>query len=322
MTAAAEGPGSVSEESKPPAGPADPFYGLAADGKIEFREGFAEVGDVRLHYVEAGAGPLIVLLHGFPEFWYGWRLQIAPLAAAGFRVVAPDARLQPVIEAEGFEAYAVDLLADDIRGLIGELGAESALMVGHDWGGSIAWTVAMNHPEVVDPTRHPQCGPSAAALRGLKARASSGSPGTLLLCDAGTARMWWTPGTGTSSGTSCTTRTRPTGRGVRTLRRGVVAARGSGRQMISCYGSRCDRQKETAAKLRPLSAKTLVIWGERIPTSGPTSPEPDHDDVPNLDRVGALADASHWVHHDEAERVNQASDRILRGLIELGPDCR
>ena len=66
----------------------------------EVREGYAEIGDQRLHYVEAGEGPLVVLLHGFPEFWYGWRQQIAPLAAAGFRVVAPDtARLQPVLEA-------------------------------------------------------------------------------------------------------------------------------------------------------------------------------------------------------------------------------
>ena len=58
----------------------------------ELREGYAEIGDQRLHYMEAGEGPLIVLLHGFPEFWYGWRLQIQPLAAAGFRVVAPDTR--------------------------------------------------------------------------------------------------------------------------------------------------------------------------------------------------------------------------------------
>ena len=55
----------------------------------DLREGYAEIGDQRLHYVEAGEGPLIILLHGFPEFWYGWRLQIKPLAAAGFRVVAP-----------------------------------------------------------------------------------------------------------------------------------------------------------------------------------------------------------------------------------------
>jgi pimeloyl-ACP methyl ester carboxylesterase len=121
------------------------------DVGIELREGTAEIGDVSLHYVEAGDGPLIVLLHGFPEFWFGWRLQIAPLAAAGFRVVAPDTRGYNLSsKPEGFEAYGVDLLAADIHGLIGELGAESARLVGHDWGGSIAWTMAMNHPEGVD----------------------------------------------------------------------------------------------------------------------------------------------------------------------------
>ena len=65
---------------------------LLPDVGIELREGYAQVGDVELHYVEAGEGPLVVLLHGFPEFWFGWRLQIEPLVAAGFRVVAPDTR--------------------------------------------------------------------------------------------------------------------------------------------------------------------------------------------------------------------------------------
>src|SRR4026207_2081908 len=121
------------------------------DVGIELREGYAEVGDQRLHYVEAGNGPLIVLLHGFPEFWFGWRLQIAPLAAAGFRGGAPDTRgYTPSSKPERFESYRVDLLAADIRGFIEGLGAESARLVGHDWGGSIAWTVAMNHPEGVD----------------------------------------------------------------------------------------------------------------------------------------------------------------------------
>ena len=123
---------------------------MLPDVGIELREGYAQVGDVNLHYVEAGDGPLIVLLHGFPEFWFGWRRQIEPLAEAGFRVVAPDTRGYNLSsKPEGFESYGVDLLADDIRGLIGELGAESAHVVGHDWGGSIAWTIAMNHPEVV-----------------------------------------------------------------------------------------------------------------------------------------------------------------------------
>src|ERR1700760_3132329 len=118
---------------------------------IELREGNADVGDVTLHYVEAGDGPLVVLLHGFPEFWYGWRRQIAPLAAAGYRVVAPDLRGYNLSsKPDGVGAYGADALADDIRGLIHELGAESALVAGHDWGGSVAWTLAMNHPEVVE----------------------------------------------------------------------------------------------------------------------------------------------------------------------------
>src|SRR4051812_27341823 len=117
----------------------------------DLRDGFARVGDVELHYVEAGEGPLVVLLHGFPEFWYGWRRQIAPLVEAGFRVVAPDLRGYNLSsQTDGFASYTADKLADDVRGLIRKLGAESALVVGHDWGGSVAWTLAMNHPEVVD----------------------------------------------------------------------------------------------------------------------------------------------------------------------------
>ena len=108
------------------------------------REGYAEIGDVRLHYVEAGQGPLVVLLHGFPEFWYGWREQIQPLAAAGFRVVAPDMRGYNLSSRpKDVKAYDGDQLTADIRGLIQERGAETALLVGHDWGGTVAWATAM-----------------------------------------------------------------------------------------------------------------------------------------------------------------------------------
>jgi pimeloyl-ACP methyl ester carboxylesterase len=106
---------------------------------------------VQLHYVESGDGPLVVLLHGFPEFWYGWRKQIAPLVKAGFRVVAPDLRGYNLSsKPDRFTDYTADKMAADISGLIHELGAESAMVVGHDWGGSVAWSLAMNHPEVID----------------------------------------------------------------------------------------------------------------------------------------------------------------------------
>src|SRR6267142_1933100 len=87
---------------------ASTFSSLMPHDRIELREGYAQIGDTNLHYVEAGDGPLIVLLHGFPEFWFGWRLQIAPLAAAGFRVVVPDTRgYNLASKPDGFEAYVV-----------------------------------------------------------------------------------------------------------------------------------------------------------------------------------------------------------------------
>ena len=105
----------------------------AIDGLSGLREGYARVGDVDLHYVEAGDGPLVLLLHGFPEFWYGWRQQIAPLVDAGFRVVAPDLRGYNLSSRpDDFHAYTSGKVAEDIRGFIRELGAESAMVVGHD----------------------------------------------------------------------------------------------------------------------------------------------------------------------------------------------
>src|SRR5262245_49789113 len=105
----------------------DASTSTAIEAGSALREGYAQVGDVELHYVEAGDGPLVLLLHGFPEFWFGWRRQIAPLARAGFRVVAPDLRGYNLSsKADGFDDYTADKLAGDIRGLIRELGAESA----------------------------------------------------------------------------------------------------------------------------------------------------------------------------------------------------
>src|SRR3954453_9721206 len=97
---------------------AELFTSATEDDLNELREGYAEVGDMRLHYVEAGSGPLVILLHGFPEFWYGWRRQIAPLAAAGYHVVAPDLRGYNLSSKPGEVAdYSAGKLAADVRGL-------------------------------------------------------------------------------------------------------------------------------------------------------------------------------------------------------------
>src|SRR5215203_1684309 len=111
----------------------------------------AIVNGVRLHYVGAGTGPLVLLLHGFPEFWYSWRAQIPALVAAGYRVIAPDMRGYNLSEKPaGVRSYMLDTLCDDVLALIHHAGEERATVVGHDWGGAVAWNVPMRHPRAVE----------------------------------------------------------------------------------------------------------------------------------------------------------------------------
>jgi pimeloyl-ACP methyl ester carboxylesterase len=110
---------------------------------------FVETNGIRMHYVEAGSGPLIVLCHGFPESWYSWRHQIAALAEAGFRVVAPDQRgYGQTDRPEAIDAYSVFHLAGDIVGLVNGLQERSAAIVGHDWGAPVAWYSAQLRPDL------------------------------------------------------------------------------------------------------------------------------------------------------------------------------
>ncbi|MFD1511843.1 alpha/beta fold hydrolase [Halomarina rubra] len=130
---------------------------------------YVRVGDVRLHVRTAGPderseagpesesdrgpadGPPVVLLHGFPEFWYGWHRQLDALADAGHRVLVPDQRGYNLSEKpEGRDAYHVERLADDVTGLLDALDHESAAVVGHDWGAMVAWVLAQEHPERVE----------------------------------------------------------------------------------------------------------------------------------------------------------------------------
>ena len=120
---------------------------------VEAESVFVSVNGVRLHTVVAGPkdGPPILLLHGFPECWFTWRNQIAPLAQAGYRVVVPDQRGYNLSDKpSGVESYQIDWLTADVRELIHVMGRERAILAAHDWGGAVAWRFAMDYPEMVD----------------------------------------------------------------------------------------------------------------------------------------------------------------------------
>ncbi len=111
---------------------------------------FVQVNGIKMHYVTEGEGPLVVLLHGFPQFWYAWRHTIPELARY-YKVVAPDMRGYGETEKPPhIEDYKSKTLYDDVAGLIHALGYEKAHLVGHDWGGAIALGVALNEPQVID----------------------------------------------------------------------------------------------------------------------------------------------------------------------------
>ncbi len=117
---------------------------------MELSERFIETNGVRLHVVESGPtlGVPVVLLHGFPEFWYGWRKQIPTLSKAGYRVIVPDQRGYNISDKpRGVKAYKMQELVKDIIGLINALDYEKVNLVGHDWGAMVAWALAIWNPE-------------------------------------------------------------------------------------------------------------------------------------------------------------------------------
>jgi pimeloyl-ACP methyl ester carboxylesterase len=117
---------------------------------MQYKTAYVETNGIKLHVVMAGPkdGQPVFLLHGFPEFWYGWRKQIEPLAKAGYRVIVPDQRGYNLSDKpKGVKAYSLDKLVADILGLIDALGYKKVNLIGHDWGAVVAWAFAIWHPE-------------------------------------------------------------------------------------------------------------------------------------------------------------------------------
>jgi pimeloyl-ACP methyl ester carboxylesterase len=136
--------GALAQEA-PPATPASSLVTGA-------QEGFVDSAGVKIHYVSLGRkeDPLIVMIHGFPDFWYSWRAQM-PALAKHFHVVAIDQRGYNLSgQPEGVQNYTTDKLVGDVVAVVKHFGADKAVIMGHDWGGLVAWLFAMNHPELTD----------------------------------------------------------------------------------------------------------------------------------------------------------------------------
>jgi epoxide hydrolase 4 len=289
------------------------------------RHGHAELGEVRLHYVEAGEGPLVVLLHGFPEFWFGWRHQIPALAAAGFRVVAPDMRGYNLSsKPSGVGAYAIGRLAADVRDLIRERGETRAHLAGHDWGGAVAWATAALHPEAIDRLAVLNLPHPRRMLEGLRTRAQLRRSWYMFAFQlpvlpermvAANRWRWLRAGFEHDA--------RPGAFSVADIELYTQAwsQPGALTGALNYYRAAFRRPP---ARLRGrgarIAAPTLVIWGERDRYLGAELAEPDPRDVPNLERIVLMPEASHWVAADEPDRVSALLVEHFRGpLAAPGP---
>jgi epoxide hydrolase 4 len=122
---------------------------MATDLYDRVENGYADSNGVKIHYASLGTGPLVVMIHGFPDFWYTWRDQMSALSS-DFQVIAIDLRGYNLSDKpKGVESYAMPLLVGDVAAVIRHFGRDQAIVVGHDWGGAIAWTFALLHPEMV-----------------------------------------------------------------------------------------------------------------------------------------------------------------------------
>jgi epoxide hydrolase 4 len=272
---------------------------------------------LELHVVESGPehGSPVVLLHGFPEFWYGWRHQIAPLADAGFRVLAPDQRGYSESDKPApVSAYALDTLASDVAALIRWTGRPRAAVVGHDWGGIVAWWLAIRKPGLVERLAVLNAPHPLAFRRHLRS-----SPRQML-------KSWYMlafqiPGLPEMM-----------------LRRRDWRGLADGLRGSSRAGTFADSDLDQYrhAWSRDEAITTMIHWYRAAIRHGPSPPADPRVRVPtqilwgaqdrfldrrlaglsldlcDLGRLEWIEEATHWLHHEESGRVNRLLIDFLR----------
>lgn len=293
---------------------------------LSIRHDFADVNGVRLHYANAGAGKMIIFLHGFPEFWYAWRKQLAEFGE-DYLAVAPDMRGYNLSsKPPEVEQYEIRHLAQDVVSLASHLGAKKFLLVGHDWGGVVAWATAMAFPESVEKliiinAPHPvvfrrelrenpaqqQASEYMIMFRSPQAEALITADnfdnfqehllGELLRQGHFTeadrqeyVQAWSQPGAITG--------------GLNYYR---AAQAGPPEALL---GEAFDAMRRFPSL--DVKAPTLVIWGEKDPYLLIGNLKGLEEYVPNL-KIERFADATHWVVHEKTAEVNSLIRRFLAG---------
>jgi pimeloyl-ACP methyl ester carboxylesterase len=278
-----------------------------------------DVGAAQLHVALAGppSGAPVVLLHGFPEFWYGWRRQIGPLADAGYRVIVPDLRGYNLSsKPTGSENYTPEALRGDVLGLFDHFGIKQAAVIGHDWGGLLGWWLAMHHAQRVERLAilnapHPHVFREHFSRRPTQQLRS----GYLLLFQLprlpelllSRGQYFWL-----RQAMRWTSRRDAFSEEDFARYQQAWAQPGALRAMLDWYrGARRSSAVSVPARVR---VPTLLIWGERDFALGRRLAE-DSLQLCENGRLQYLPKATHWLQHEEAPAVN----RLLLDFLQRDP---
>ncbi|MFP4321261.1 MAG: alpha/beta fold hydrolase [Anaerolineales bacterium] len=271
---------------------------------------------VTLSVVQAGPpdGELVILLHGFPGFWYCWRSQIRHLAEQGYRVWAPDQRGYVLSDKpHELTAYGLDTLADDIIGLLDAAPSDRCILMGHDWGGAVAWWVALKYPDrlnklIIVNSPHPRA--FAAAIKQKAQRRKSAYMSLFRVHPLAE----WVLGAGNFTALAWALRhtSKPGTFSASDIRayKAAWAHPGALRGMLNWYRAMFAVRNQRV-KRWPVQTPTLIIWGRADPVFLPELAAMSLEYCPAGELL-TLDDARHWPMLAYPERVNQALDDFLR----------